>query len=115
MTDREHIERWQLVLRVALERMDALRLIDELDESFYEALREFLIAAGATQGEIDTLVHVLITFIVGTRQELIPMMQGKACEAEAKAGLDCDQVAPVRFRPLCADLRHARQPNRPNG
>jgi hypothetical protein len=66
------MERWQQLARAALERMDALRLSDELDESFYEALRESLVAAGATDAEIDAMAAWLVTKIVewtGTRSD----------------------------------------------
>src|ERR1700682_466861 len=64
MTPRERVERLQRLGRAVLERMYALRLSDELDESFYEALRESMIAEGATDGEIDALAQLFITSAV---------------------------------------------------
>jgi hypothetical protein len=66
MTPRERLDRWQRIMRVAFERIDALRLSDDLDESFYEPLRAALVAAGATDREIDGVAELLITWVVQT-------------------------------------------------
>jgi hypothetical protein len=64
MTPRQRVERWQRVMREALARMDGLRLPDDLDESFYEAWRESLVLAGATDAEIYSLAELFITWAV---------------------------------------------------
>jgi hypothetical protein len=35
-----------------------------VDESFYDALRESLVAAGATEAEIDVIAQLFITWVV---------------------------------------------------
>jgi hypothetical protein len=64
MTPREHFERLQRVVRAALERMAALRLPDDVGQSFYESLRESLVAAGATDTEIDGIAQLFLTWVV---------------------------------------------------
>jgi hypothetical protein len=62
-TDPEVLERWRRVALMAHERMQRLHL-PELDESFWEALRESMLAAGATDREIDGLAAYFVTFVV---------------------------------------------------
>jgi hypothetical protein len=66
MTDmtRGVVERWQRIMRIALEKMEALRLSNELDESFYDAFRESLVTAGAMDTEIDVVAQLFITWVV---------------------------------------------------
>jgi hypothetical protein len=64
MTPRERFERWQRVLRGALQAIDALDLPDELDESFWAAMREAMLAAGATDAEIDALAAHFVAYVV---------------------------------------------------
>jgi hypothetical protein len=64
LTTPEGVERFQQVVRTALERLDALRLTDDLDESFYEALRTALVAADATEREIDALAVCYVVHVV---------------------------------------------------
>jgi hypothetical protein len=62
MTPRDRTERWQRLGRAVLEQVDALRLSDDLDECFYEAVREALVTAGATDTEIDGMAALFITW-----------------------------------------------------
>jgi hypothetical protein len=64
MTSRERVEGSQRVMGEALARMDALRLSDDVDELFYEALRESLVLAGARDAEIDVVAQLFITWVV---------------------------------------------------
>jgi hypothetical protein len=60
---REGFERRQRVVRVAVEKMQALRLGHDVDESFYDAWRECLLTAGATEGDINALAEYFVRFI----------------------------------------------------
>jgi hypothetical protein len=61
---REVSERRQRVLRAGLEKMGTLRLSGDPDESFYDALRESVLAAGATDADIDALATYVVDSIV---------------------------------------------------
>jgi hypothetical protein len=56
-------ERRQRLLQLAAEKIEALRLGDA-DEVFYAALRESLLAAGATDADIDALADYLARGVV---------------------------------------------------
>lgn len=64
MTPKERFERLQRVWRQALEQLDTLHLSGDLDESFYDAWRDCLLSAGATDGEIDCMAASLVTTVV---------------------------------------------------
>jgi hypothetical protein len=57
------LEHYQQVLRSAFERMHRQRHT-ELDESFWQAMRQSLVAAGATDSEIDSVAAYMVTVIV---------------------------------------------------
>jgi hypothetical protein len=64
MSSREQFERRQRVSREALEKMASLRLPQDADESFYAAMREGLLDAGATDAEIDGAAVHCVTIVV---------------------------------------------------
>ena len=102
-------ERVQRIERAVLERMHALRLGDDLDETFYEALRASLMLAGATDGEIDAVAKLFITRAV----------EGTEADSEERLsqfGLITDHLACTRVRLVLneADAVLAVEfPNRP--
>jgi hypothetical protein len=59
----DQFERWQHVVGAPLERIDPTRLTGELDESFWDRLRNALIMAGATEREIDLVAAILARFV----------------------------------------------------
>ncbi len=64
MTPREIVERYQRLLRAALERLDAQRLPDEVDETFCDMLHGALRGAGATDADVDAFASYLVTMVV---------------------------------------------------
>jgi hypothetical protein len=64
LTPRESFERRQRILRAALDTMEKLRLTDDLDESFWDALRQSVLAAGGTDADLDGLASYFICFVV---------------------------------------------------
>ena len=56
--------RLRLIVREAIERVKALPIGDELDETFWEALRWSLVAAGATDAEIEGIAQVFVEWTV---------------------------------------------------
>jgi hypothetical protein len=56
--------RLQRIVRAAVERMLALPIGDDVDETFYEALRWSLVAAGATDAEIEGIAHLFMKWTV---------------------------------------------------
>jgi len=66
MTTPDLAARSRQLLRDTLAKLDTFRLPDSLDESWYEALRASLVAAGATDQEIDRVAACLIVAIVGS-------------------------------------------------
>ena len=69
VTSKAAAERFQRVLRVALEKMDTLRL-PELNESYYDAFRDAMLVAGAVDGDIDVLAAFHVTSIELNRATL---------------------------------------------
>jgi hypothetical protein len=64
LTPRETFERRQQILRDALEKMEALRLPNVLDESFWDALRGSMLAAGAVDADLDALATYYVCLTV---------------------------------------------------
>jgi len=60
MTPRDRTERLQGLARGIIAHVDALRLSDDLDQCLYEAVRESLMAGGATDTEIDRRAALFI-------------------------------------------------------
>ena len=84
-------ERWERIILATLDRLDALRLSDELDVSFYEALHESLIIAGATEFEIDSVTALLI---MGAVENTEPGSEERATQFE----LITDHLARTKVR-----------------
>jgi hypothetical protein len=59
----KRFERHQQVLRRALERLGALRLSGELDEYFFTEWRAALLAAGATDADIELNVAFMASVV----------------------------------------------------
>jgi hypothetical protein len=56
--------RLQRIVREAIARVKALPIGDDLDETFWEALRWSLVAAGATDAEIEGIAQVFVKWTV---------------------------------------------------
>lgn len=63
VTSLERFERWQRVLRAALEKMEACQH-SALDEAFWSQLRAAMLSAGATETEIDALAAHQVCCVV---------------------------------------------------
>jgi hypothetical protein len=62
----ERFVRWQQVSQAAFEQLRSRSLGEtDVDEAFYAALRECLLAAGATDGDIDIMAAHFVTVAVG--------------------------------------------------
>ena len=64
LTPLDVFEHRQHLLRQVLDRLQALRLPSELDESYYDAIRAILLAAGAVAADIDAIATCLVRLVV---------------------------------------------------
>jgi hypothetical protein len=105
MTDMDEALRWQQIVRLAAKRMDTLRLSDEVDEYFCEEYREALLAAGATDSDIDNVAAFVMTLVLQNtapdsderRQSLEAIASHLACRDTIIGIGQGDAWASVRF------------------
>jgi hypothetical protein len=82
---RARTERWVRVL------LDALEGVGMVDEDFYTGLRQDLIAAGATDTEIDGLAATMVVGVVESTEATSPTR-------DEQFGLIVDHLACTRMR-----------------